>query len=261
MSFRNALVKRHVAPSLPYDAIGALYDHPSHIEPAIGFFRAIKPLLKSLKGQRVLDLGCGTGLLSERLAQHGCVVVAIDGASHMLEVARARCRRFRERVRFVHADLRTFREPQASKGAFASGDVVSHLQSPVQLRTFFRRVRQSLTSGGVFVFDALNRWCFENYWAERTYYFEGKQGDMVMECRWDKASGIGTARTVVYEKLSNGMYIRRRGVIRERWFADDVIRRALKDAGFVRTTVMTWSPWEDQKEEESLDRLLWTARA
>ena len=42
----------------------------------------------SLSQRRVLDIGCGGGLLAESLARHGAHVSAIDMAPAMIEVAR-----------------------------------------------------------------------------------------------------------------------------------------------------------------------------
>jgi 2-polyprenyl-6-hydroxyphenyl methylase / 3-demethylubiquinone-9 3-methyltransferase len=42
----------------------------------------------TLAGQRVLDVGCGGGLLAEALSRHGAQVTAIDMAPAMIEVAR-----------------------------------------------------------------------------------------------------------------------------------------------------------------------------
>jgi 2-polyprenyl-6-hydroxyphenyl methylase/3-demethylubiquinone-9 3-methyltransferase len=42
----------------------------------------------SLKGARVLDVGCGGGLLAESLAKRGARMTAIDRAAGMIEVAR-----------------------------------------------------------------------------------------------------------------------------------------------------------------------------
>lgn len=44
------------------------------------------------KGDRVLDVGCGTGTLAVQLAQHGCRVIGIDASGAMLAVARAKAR-------------------------------------------------------------------------------------------------------------------------------------------------------------------------
>jgi len=47
-------------------------------------------LLQPLAGERVLDVGCGDGALTERLAALGCVVLAIDASEAQVRGARAR---------------------------------------------------------------------------------------------------------------------------------------------------------------------------
>jgi len=57
--------------------LDAAYDHlVSHIEP----------------GQKVLDVGCGTGALTLRIARRGARVKAIDSNAQMLEIATSRVR-------------------------------------------------------------------------------------------------------------------------------------------------------------------------
>lgn len=47
-------------------------------------------LLKPKSGERVLDLGCGDGVLIEKLMHMGCEIIAIDSNLQMVEAARAR---------------------------------------------------------------------------------------------------------------------------------------------------------------------------
>jgi SAM-dependent methyltransferase len=58
-------------------------------------------------GDRVLDLGCGTGGDAVWLARRGCRVTAIDGSAAMLAVARAKAAReaVEDRVTWRHVDL------------------------------------------------------------------------------------------------------------------------------------------------------------
>jgi SAM-dependent methyltransferase len=241
-----------------YDHLGAAYDQGPHVEVAQGFFSAVRGLARARAPGLVLDLGCGTGLLTELLARTGCRVLGLDLSRRMLQVARRRCRGFGARVRFRKGDLLDFDTAPPAAAAFACADIVNHFTAETDVAAFFRSVRRNLAPGGVFVFDALNRWCFENYWKGQTYYFTGKAGDLVMECDWDPARRIGTAAMVVYARGPHG-YAKRRTVLRERLHDDALLRRLLRRAGFSRVDARPWSPWTDQHEEASVDRTLWTA--
>lgn len=74
-----------------FDEIAAVYDEslPAHVvehylRKRTAFVGALCP------SGRVLDVGCGTGALAERLAQRGYRVVGVDPSAGMLEVMRAR---------------------------------------------------------------------------------------------------------------------------------------------------------------------------
>ena len=45
-------------------------------------------LLAPLPGERILDLGCGDGVLTKKLGDLGCQVVAVDSSAPQIEAAR-----------------------------------------------------------------------------------------------------------------------------------------------------------------------------
>lgn len=49
---------------------------------------AVVELLTPRAGERILDLGCGDGVLTAKLAAMGCDLVAVDGSSAQIEAAR-----------------------------------------------------------------------------------------------------------------------------------------------------------------------------
>jgi trans-aconitate methyltransferase len=61
-------------------------------------------LLAPQAGERILDLGCGTGHLTDRIAESGAEVIGLDRSEEMIEEARSTYPDYR----FVHADARNF---------------------------------------------------------------------------------------------------------------------------------------------------------
>jgi len=51
---------------------------------------AVLELLAPQPGERILDLGCGDGALTEKLVAMGCQVVGVDGSAAQIEAARQR---------------------------------------------------------------------------------------------------------------------------------------------------------------------------
>ena len=53
------------------------------------FGAAVIKLLEPKRGERVLDLGCGTGILTKKLAEAGCSAVGVDSSAEMVAAAKA----------------------------------------------------------------------------------------------------------------------------------------------------------------------------
>jgi SAM-dependent methyltransferase len=64
------------------------YARHAHFVPALG--QPVLDLLDPHPGERILDLGCGDGLLTEKIATAGAVVVGVDGAADMIAAAQKR---------------------------------------------------------------------------------------------------------------------------------------------------------------------------
>ena len=70
----------------PWDA--RLYRENAGFVPLLG--QPVLDLLGSVQGRDVLDLGCGDGVLTERLVERGACVRGVDGSAEMVAAARGR---------------------------------------------------------------------------------------------------------------------------------------------------------------------------
>lgn len=100
-----------------------------------------------LEPQLVVDLGAGTGALSEALLEREEVreVELIDIDPEMLDAARARLAAWGERVRF---SLRSFDDPLPEADAFVASLSLHHLPDLEAKKALFERVYAALPAGG-----------------------------------------------------------------------------------------------------------------
>lgn len=109
----------------------------------------------TLQGARVLDVGCGGGLLAESLARAGATVTAIDLAPAMIEVARLHAMEQK-----LDIDYRVVAAEAVAAGAPGTFDVVTcmemleHVPEPAQMITTLAML---LRPGGALFVSTLNR--------------------------------------------------------------------------------------------------------
>ena len=98
----------------------------------------------------VLDLGAGTGALSEAMLRHDAIgtVELVDVDPEMLDQARARLERFERRARFRE---QSFLDPLPGCDAVAASLALHHIPEMADKRALYRRIHACLRPGGVFV--------------------------------------------------------------------------------------------------------------
>jgi trans-aconitate 2-methyltransferase len=100
-------------------------------------------LLAPQPGERILDLGCGTGHLTAQISAAGAQVIGIDSSPQMIEQAR----KTHPALRFEIGDARTFSFGEDYDAVFSNA-VLHWVRPPEQAIT---RIRATLRPGGRFV--------------------------------------------------------------------------------------------------------------
>ncbi|MFC1900845.1 class I SAM-dependent DNA methyltransferase [Chloroflexota bacterium] len=109
-----------------------------------------KHLLNQLpNGARILDLCCGTGQLAHLLNDRGYSITGLDGSEEMLRYAREND----PSVEFILDDARSYKLPGKYDAVISVFDSLNHIMSLEELKDAFRCVYNSLSEGGMFLFD------------------------------------------------------------------------------------------------------------
>jgi SAM-dependent methyltransferase len=111
-----------------------------------------------LQGDRLLDVGCGTGLSFVALLDRGWKVTACDISPGMLEIARQRAG---DRAELLVADMRTLPVLGEFDLVWAVNDAVNYVLSDEELRAALGAMARNMTPDGVLLFDLNTMLTFE----------------------------------------------------------------------------------------------------
>jgi len=145
------------------------------------FGTSLVELLSPKSGESILDLGCGTGHLTDKIAAFGAEVIGIDSASTMIEQARhhypnlrfevaaARDLQFQEQFDavFSNAVLHWIREPEkvvagVQRALKPGGRFVAEFGGKGNVNAVIRAISNAMQAVGYSVDEAMNPWYFPN---------------------------------------------------------------------------------------------------
>lgn len=101
----------------------------------------------------VLDLGCGTGTMTEILAGYGYDMIGVDNSGDMLELAMEKRIRSGHDILYLLQDMREFELYGTVRAVVSVCDSVNYITEPGELEDVFRLVNNYLDPGGIFLFD------------------------------------------------------------------------------------------------------------
>lgn len=141
-----------------YDVFNKAYQYESWTGKLLAEARSA-----GLEGNRLLDLGCGTGLSFVALLDRGFEVTACDISPGMLEIAR---RRAGDRAELLVADMRTLPELGEFDLVWAVNDAANYVLSDEELRASLASMVRNLAPDGVVLFDLNTLHTFETFFCE-----------------------------------------------------------------------------------------------
>lgn len=161
-----------------YDVAADIYDDFTAHHDYDGWTALIERLARAqgLAGDRLLDVGCGTGNSFLPFLERGYRVTACDISPRMLARAGDKCG---GRARLSVGDLRSLPRLGSFDLVLAIDDVLNYLTA-ADLEAAFRGLAANLAGGGVLVFDVNTELTYRTFFAARS-----RQGAITWEGQVD----------------------------------------------------------------------------
>ncbi len=117
----------------------------------------------------ILDLGCGTGQITCRLAEQGYKLTGVDLSEEMLVEASNRAYQQHLTIQWVQQDMTTLAGFANYDLVISYCDVINYIIGENALRRVFNSAYQALKTGGLFIFDVHSLAHVENHLTNQVF--------------------------------------------------------------------------------------------
>lgn len=192
----------------------------------------------------VLDLGCGTGAMTEILAGYGYDMIGIDNSVDMLEIAMEKRERSGHDILYLLQDMREMELYGTVKAVVSVCDSVNYITEEDDLREVFRLVNNYLDPGGVFLFDFNTEYKYREIVGDCTIAEDRGECSFIWDNQYYEDEKINEYDLTIFirEPVQSGnsaggeLYRKYRETHFQRGYTLDEIRRLLEEAGLIFET-------------------------
>lgn len=179
----------------------------------------------------LLDLGCGTGSLTEILARRGYDMIGVDLSEDMLQIAMEKRAGSGLDILYLLQDMREFELYGTVAAAVSLCDSMNYLTEYEDLVTVLQLVNNYLDPGGVFIFDLNTIYKYEQVIGDSTIAENREDCSFIWENDYDSDSRINEYDLTLFVREEGDRYRRYEETHFQRAYGLEEIRRAAAEAG------------------------------
>lgn len=200
----------------------------------------------------LLDLGCGTGSLTQLLSKQGFDMIGVDNSSDMLEIAIEKKEQSGQDILYLLQDMREFELYGTVRAIISICDSINYILSYEDLVQVFRLVNNYLDPEGIFIFDLNTEYKYTSLLADNTIAESRDKGSFIWENYYSEEERINEYDlTLFLPTQSDNLYQKFVETHYQKCYSLAEIKSALKEAGMEFITcydAFTKNPPEKESE-------------
>lgn len=193
-------------------------------------------LTKSLKEYGVcdglvLELGCGTGTMTELLAESGYDMIGVDNAEEMLAEAMEKRVESGQDILYLLQDMQEFELYGTVRAVVSVCDSLNYITDRDELRHVFELVNNYLDPEGIFLFDMNTVHKYRDLLGDTTIAENRDEGSFIWDNSYDEEEGLNYYELAVFLPREDGLYEKSEEVHCQKAYPQEEIETLIKEAG------------------------------
>ena len=184
-----------------------------------------------IKDGLVLELGCGTGTVTEMLAGAGYDMIGIDNSEEMLAEAMEKRAESGHDILYLLQDMQDFELYGTVRAVVSVCDSMNYVTEPEDLEYVFALVNNYLDPGGLFIFDMNTVYKYQEMIGDSTIAENREEGSFIWENTYDEESGINEYALTLFLPDTDGRYEKVEEVHYQRAYPLEQIKTLLQSSG------------------------------
>lgn len=179
----------------------------------------------------LLDLGCGTGSVTELLAKSGFDMIGIDNSEEMLEIAIEKRAESGLDILYLLQDMREFELYGTVKGVVSICDSMNYILDEEDLLDVFKLVHNYLDNHGIFVFDMNTMYKYQEILADNTFAEDREESSFIWGNYYDEEDEINQYDLTLFVKEEDGRYRKYEETHLQRAYEQKCVEELIKESG------------------------------
>ena len=202
-------------------------------------------------GKELIDLGCGTGSISLKLAQKGYNVLGIDYSEEMLSQADQKFRENNIVIPLYHQDIRQFVMDRNVDIVISTFDTLNYILDEKDIERTFKNVFEVLKKDALFIFDINTPYKLKEILGDNIFTYNTEEISYIWENDFDDKENIcQMCLTFFILDQETGLYERFEEFHEQKSYEIDYLIDILHKTGFKVLNVHGELNMEEPKEED-----------
>lgn len=179
----------------------------------------------------VLELGCGTGTMTELLAKKGYDMIGIDNSGEMLAEALEKKYESGLDILYLEQDMQEFELYGTVRAIVSVCDCLNYLTDSEDLLAVFKLANNYLDPGGLFLFDMNTEHKYRDVIGDTTIAENREEGSFIWENTYDARKRLNTYELTLFLPVEEGLYEKQEELHCQRAYLKEEVEELLQKSG------------------------------